>query len=420
MKKKLISILLIISTIFLIIYFQSCKRETIKDFSNLSAIEKNDTLFASLTTAISIAENVNKSNIVLKTINKTVLKSTKFVGKRTIKNSLTIFDKELRNPYFYVLNYESGGFAIIPADKRIMPILAYIDKGSFNIDNMPLGLRKWFEVNASYIKHLRASNTPQSTLVQAQWTYAQCDASLMKSTQQLPCPPPPPGNSETTVTVGPLLTTTWNQDCGYNSECPIAPDGECGHAYTGCVATSIAQVMAYWKYPTTYNWNNMPSDYGNYDVAVLMKDVGTAVGMIYGGNGDHPGSSPEHNGQEAPALRDFFNYSSASFGNYDVSSYNTVIANLNNHQPVILSGCSDDINILEFKFSYGNCHSWVCDGYMQTTYYVNGQETSQYLSFYMNWGWGGTYNGWFAFNDWHLTNGWDFKYADEMVYNIHP
>lgn len=31
----------------------------------------------------------------------------------------------------------------------------------------------------------------------------------------------------------------------------------------------------------------------------------------------------------------------------------------------------------------------------------------------------GTFNGWFAFNDWTTSNG-SFNYCEVMIYNIHP
>lgn len=49
----------------------------------------------------------------------------------------------------------------------------------------------------------------------------------------------------------------------------------------------------------------------------------------------------------------------------------------------------------------------------------------------MNWGWhevdpntyqprNNDYNGWFRYDDWTIGNGYNFKYADEMIYHIIP
>jgi len=416
MKKSLITYILFVFGIVLIIYNQSCTKDSTSkapDQSNNYSY-KDDPLFASLNLAINIAENINKSDIVLKTVGLVNLKSAKYSGKRKIKSSLTILDKEQRNPYFYVLNYESGGFVILSADKRELPIVGYSDTGNFKLDSIPLGLSKWFNASASYTKYLRTSNIQQSALAEYQWNSLQCDESLLKSTKVEECPPPiPPTYSETTITVGPLLNTTWDQGCGYNTYCPIATDGPCGYAVTGCVATAMSQVMKYWQSPSNYSWSTMPSNTGNNAIAHLMRDIGNSVSMNYGGI-----SSGANSSSIAPALKNTFGYSSASFANYTYSSYNTVVSNLNYNEPVLLSGCSDETTILGIPVSYSECHEWVCDGYMQTTYYMNGVETSQYLLFNMNWGWSGSYNGWFYFNQWN-PGGNNFQYANDMVYNIH-
>ena len=61
-------------------------------------------------------------------------------------------------------------------------------------------------------------------------------------------------------TIGPLLSTTWDQDAPYNLNTPRWYDGQA--TLTGCVATAAAQIMKYWNYPatgqgsTSYTWNN--------------------------------------------------------------------------------------------------------------------------------------------------------------------
>ena len=47
-----------------------------------------------------------------------------------------------------------------------------------------------------------------------------------------------------------LCQTIWNQNpAPYNSMCPADPQGPGGHAYVGCVATAMAQIMKFWNYP---------------------------------------------------------------------------------------------------------------------------------------------------------------------------
>ena len=49
--------------------------------------------------------------------------------------------------------------------------------------------------------------------------------------------------------VDPLLQCKWNQSYPYNVYCPEDPGGSGGYVYAGCVATAMAQVMYYWRYP---------------------------------------------------------------------------------------------------------------------------------------------------------------------------
>jgi hypothetical protein len=434
MKKNLaFESLVVLTVILLVIYVYACKREPINYPGELNYSYQNDTLFEPLTTAIEIAENIDKSNIISEISGKSTIKSGSNFVKRKIKNNITIYDKEMQNPYFYVINYELGGYTIISADKRLIPVLGYSDQGFLKLDSLPMGLVRWFGTNASYMKYLRNSNATPSMEVSYQWANLQCP--VAKGTQ---CPPPiPPEYSETTVTIGPLLQTTWDQGCGYNSACPVDnnPNNiiyDCGHCYAGCVATAMAQVMNYWKYPTSYtylstnytnNWNSMPNNYATPQIATFMANIGSAVGMNYGG---YPSGSGAAATAIPGALKNIFHYSTADYGSYNYMSYNTVLNNLNSNRPVLFSGCSNEsVNLLGQVTALWNCHEWVCDGYMQITDYHNGVETAQYLLFDMNWGWSGNCNGWYYFNQWNPTPnppnaGFNFQYADGIVCNIHP
>ena len=118
--------------------------------------------------------------------------------------------------------------------------------------------------------------------------------------------------------IAPLIGSKWSQSGPYNYMCP---DGnyvdydESGYdaqnrCVTGCVATAMAQVMYYWKWPmtcpaldayevyeskflkalptTTFKWDKMKDTYGRDEtgesadaVAELMRYCGQAVHMNY-------------------------------------------------------------------------------------------------------------------------------------------
>lgn len=365
MRKIYYFLALICPIVVILLHTQSCKRDFIKDENYELKPDDNytfykDEKFVANNEANEIAINVNKNGIVLNSVNKSLLKSAKYYGKRQVHDSLTLYDKH-KTPYFYVFNYKLGGYAIISADRRLLPILAYVDSGNFKKDSLPNGLIRWLETNSKIIWELRKTNTKQLAFVAQEWTSLVKPVTSLKSAND-GCNPP-----VHTVfhTVGPLLTTTWDQGCGYNANCPLASDGPCGYALTGCVATAMAQIMAYWKYPSNYNWTQMPANYGTSETARLLRDIGNSVGMNYGGSGS--GANSENiNG----AFKNAFRYSSASYGSYGISSYNTVESNINYGEPVLLGGCNNQSTILGIPYKWSNCHEWECDGYSDTQYYL--------------------------------------------------
>ena len=55
--------------------------------------------------------------------------------------------------------------------------------------------------------------------------------------------------------VGPLVSTRWGQDAPFNDWCPVGSDGT--RCLTGCVATSTAQLMNYYKLPLRGQGSNV-------------------------------------------------------------------------------------------------------------------------------------------------------------------
>lgn len=60
-------------------------------------------------------------------------------------------------PYYFIINYEGGGFIILAADKRSEPLLAYSFDSNFALDeaNMPDGLIDWKNSTIGLIDSLR-------------------------------------------------------------------------------------------------------------------------------------------------------------------------------------------------------------------------------------------------------------------------
>ncbi len=193
----------------------------------------------------------------------------------------------------------------------------------------------------------------------------------------------------------------WNQKTPYNLFCPYL-DG--AQTATGCVATALAQIMRYYRYPErptgqksyewdkgektlsinydtvpAYDWANMKNKQSNYTtttqkraVARLMRDVGYSVEMNYGP------SSGATTSNCLTALPTYFGYSTDIFMvgalSLPTQEYEDLVySSLKKKHPLLLTGTK--IN--------GGAHAFVCDGADDKGY------------FHINWGWGGSYDGYF-------------------------
>jgi hypothetical protein len=212
-----------------------------------------------------------------------------------------------------------------------------------------------------------------------------------------------------------LYTASWSQDAPYNNRCPVLPKGR---AVTGCVATSMAIVMKYHAdreyaaYGTgshsysddgmthsvdfgAYDWANMPdrtedftSDTQREAVARLMYHCAVSVESDFEADG-----TGTYNWNTSVALTSFFGFDGRlnfiEKSDYTDSEWKSLIRNeIDAERPVIYDG----VNIFQLVG-----HSFVLSGYSDDD------------MFFFNWGWGGTYNGWFALSA--LTPGYGHNYS---------
>lgn len=329
---------------------------------------------------------------------------------RALSSSIvkTLKDKNGVAALYVFDNPGNNGFMIVSADDNAVPLLGYSDTGYIDFDNLPPALEYWLGEYQRQIEFARENNLTRSS----------------NPTSGVTLP-------STWTAVTPLLTTNWNQDAPYNDLCPVDKGM---NSFTGCVATSMAQVMNYHKYPTkgkgeityttrtlrrnlsmnfgatTFDWNNMLNGYtGNYTeaqanaVATLMKACGYSVQMDYTSN-----QSGAVSGIIPSALVNYFDYDLSvryfTREMYSFTEWATLIYNnLKSYGPVIYDGTGT-----------AGGHSWVCDGY-------NGNGM-----FHMNWGWGGTSNGYYSLDALSPDalgiggGGGDFNYGQGGVFNIQP
>ncbi len=311
-------------------------------------------------------------------------------------------------PMYYVFNRVAEiGFVIVTAESNAMPILAYSFENNFYPENLNESVKETMENYENEIAAIRDLNlNANDEIINAWKKYS--TASFQKS-----------GNEITMV--GPLIKSSWDQGCYFNTQCPIAAGGDCNHAATGCVATAMSQLMKYWAYPSTgvgsssggsgnpivnfstqtYNWASMPltglTSSNSAEVAKIIYHAGLSVDMAYGAGGSSASTQ-----QAADELKNHFKYSTTtqyiSKSSYpNVQLWHILIrSNIIDGRPVIYRGTG----------SSGG-HSFILDGFQYPEYY------------HFNWGWSGSNNGYFYLKSLNTTNG-DFTTDQGAIVNCYP
>lgn len=276
----------------------------------------------------------------------------------------------------YVFNTGmADGFVIVSADDRANEILGYSDTGHFDTTSMPENMRSWLTTYIDQISLLRQSTTTGSVRTTS-YSYDK--------------------------EVKPLLgNIQWNQDSPYNDQCPVYDiSSRCA---TGCVATAMAQIMYYNRWPeqgtgshtyspsilggktlsadfgaTTYQWDAMlptydanSSEESQAAVAQLMLHCGIAVDMEYSS------SSGADNKPVPFAFVNYFGYDKGvalrTRDNYSSDEWQNIIVNELDHGRAMLA----------LGRSSSGGHAFVFDGYDRQGFV------------HVNWGWGGMSNGYF-------------------------
>ena len=281
-------------------------------------------------------------------------------------------------PYYIYNDAQNKGFVIVSGTTEMGEILAYSNENALDTTNLHPGLAQLLN---SYKMAFKAINTNNAVE-----TEAKKGAFFAK-------------------TVAPLLKTTWSQDAPYNALL--------GYNYTGCVATTISQVLKYHEWPvqgmgnvsyvntsdnrtlsgnlnlSQYDWANMLPSYDapvqatqaqRNAVAKLMKDVGLASGMQY-----HPGFAVATNQGAFDAFVKHFDYQATCV--YQSTEGPSVFADLLRQElvdgfPFYFYGATKD---------YKGAHAWVVDGFDDKGF------------FHMNFGWNGQSNGYYSLSALNLS-----------------
>ncbi|MDY0342321.1 MAG: C10 family peptidase [Lentimicrobium sp.] len=314
-------------------------------------------------------------------------------------------------PAFYAFDINNGGFVIVSGDDGYTPIIGYSDEGKFPTNYAGSNFGSFLNEYIDQISFLRENRVlPDAALVQ-KWVELSQPSTVQYAM----------GGSRD---IEPLILSTWNQDYPYNAYCPLDAAGPGGRVYAGCVATAMAMIMHYYRYPehgtgshsfnlnpygnisanfgeTWYDWDAMTNSINSNSgeainaIAELQYQCGVSMDMGYS-----PDGSGAYSEQVPDAIKTYFGYSSAAQHlykyYYSASTWEDyIITSLDNLQPLYYSG----------RNSSGG-HAFVLDAY---------QNTSSGNLFHFNFGWSGSGNGFYTLSD---VNG--FSSNQGMVRNFFP
>ena len=313
---------------------------------------------------------------------------------------------------YYIFNTESG-FVIVSGDDRTQAILAYGD-GELDVNNLPENMKFWLNNYQRQLEYLQAN--PRLEVEQ----------SAFKSSRS--------------VSIEPMLEAMWNQGYPYYNQCPM--DGD-RRGQTGCAATSLAQVFYKWKYPIqptpvipgyttrtrrfelaalpsiTFDWDNMRPTYDfsatdaqKNAVAWLMRYIGQAEEMDYTNEGSEA--------WEDDILRacHMFGYVGAHVEykatlDFDTNGENVLISDADWSvmlQDELVAGRP----VVYCAYSYSNAYN----SFYGHAFNVDGYDANTGL-YSINWGWGGTGNGYFALRAFS-NQGYSYSLGELMVMGIEP
>lgn len=314
-------------------------------------------------------------------------------------------------------NTAGGGFAIVSLNDNLPALLAVSEKPFSPTGGNP-AFRNWLKAITAAAEEV---SEPMETTV------------------------PDPDVYPTDVR--PLIATEWGQEEPFYYMCPMEnPSQHLGeyfpdtnHCVVGCVATSAAQIMKYYKFPvngkgsasiTMYDWDAMKSvditaDFAaatyEYDkminryyegyteeqgraVALLSLHCGIMSNMDYGIDG-----SGTTNEDAIDGMIEHFDYDPGAHTlqryYYDENRWmNTLYEELSSGRPVMYAGYTID----EDTWEMGG-HSFIIDGY----------NSDGLVS--VNWGWNGDSNGFYDISTLKPTGrNYSFRYYQQMTIGVRP
>jgi len=365
-------------------------------------------LFAATITVLLLSINCFAGIVNLEKAQKVVVNKVKSLGKgeKYELKSIHIIE-ETGIVYFYLAELSPKGYIVVSGDDNLPPIIAYSFENDADLQSEFTDFLK-FDVKT---RLSAVDKLPQEiiTIRKEMWSNLLSD-NHSRGTMLEQWPP------EGTTTTGGWLNSSWNQGAPWNAMCPIDPVTS-GRSYTGCPATAMAMILNFHgstnntqftddddyyhnyagrtfhidddyaangfpsfpdlnKYLDTVNmhWQEHTGLLSNQDMAALSFACGVAATQVFTSEGSGTFAVSQ-------AYNAYLRFGcSTAILYYPASSelFPTLIQNMKDTLPAHLAIENEAAN---------SGHNVVVDGYNTDNY------------FHVNFGWGGSYNGWYLIPD---------------------
>lgn len=352
------------------------------------------------------------------------------VSNQSIKTKSGLYTNKSDSVLIYnfdISSSDENGFAVVIGDKRIPSVMAYTPSGNLNDTIFNGGLKLWLNEMPQYVNQLIQTFNNSSPKTQTKVsgflpTVTAGDSVFVAS--KFPCTWL--GGIEfvlnncyfkvyeTRVYASSIVKNKWHQNAPFNNQVSFFPTS-CNRpnqrGYAGCGIIAIAQLMAHHKYPSGYNWTLLNSDpyiststtdvTRANEVSRLIKDIHNVIKPDIQCEGTSVSTKDVKNTLSHYGFK--FDFISSDDLYYKTLKEDSAF-------PFIQFG----------QTTNGDGHFWIVDGYAYIAYGYTGDSgkykdinTGEWIefdetvdlywtvfepasTFHINWGWGGSSDGWYT------------------------
>lgn len=375
----------IVVMIVLCILSYSCKKDDISVFHETSSFR-----FPYLIPHSHGTIDEEEAKLIIK--NLYVKSNTKSLNSLNIREVLTITDHS-GAPAIYAINLDEG-YYLISAVKTYFPIIATVEKGAYNPNNVPKGLKSLIESYIIDIESLKTAGTDTLSMLRSIWReYEYYDLHFPRTKSD---------EDDLYNLVIPSMHEWENEGFEFSSLDEGIPNGLSEYEYQNYIsiardyanpsfdymvnsfilsrteyygvgmyepiiearwgfenfyllngydspsaAVAIAQIMKHFRFPNSYNWDDMYNMYDSYSSATLIAELSTQLNTVFITYTDGSKCSIVYPSDISYCLTN--NGYSFYFGYHNISRIKNSISN---GYPVIM--CENQ--------AVGDPDYWICDG----------------------------------------------------------